>query len=61
MTRGLIFWVIMLVWAVFFLLSSFGGASLGGYAHGVALTSNVLNFVLFLLLGWNVYGPPVHG
>ena len=61
MSRGLIFWVIMLVWFVFFMLSTFGGAALGGYAHGVSVTSGVLDFVLFLLLGWQVYGPPVHG
>jgi hypothetical protein len=61
MARGLIFWIIMLVWFVFFMLSNFGGAQLGSYAHGVVVTSNVLDFVLFLLLGWQVYGPPVHG
>lgn len=61
MTRGLIFWVIMLVWFVFVLLNTFGGASLGGYAHGISVASSFLDFVLFLLLGWQVYGPPIHG
>jgi hypothetical protein len=56
MTRSLIFWVIMLIWAIFF-LAVFGGFA-GRYgAEGGAL----LNFILFALLGWQVYGPPVRG
>lgn len=59
MTRGLIFWIIMLVWLVFSLLSSFGVA--GAYQPHVTFASTFLFFVLFLLLGWQVYGPPIHG
>jgi hypothetical protein len=51
----------MLVWAVFALLANFGGGALGGYSHGVGIASTFLDFVLFLLLGWQVYGPPVRG
>lgn len=54
MTRGLIFWVLMLVWAVF-ALAVFGGY---GGVYGVR-ASALLEFVLFLLLGWEVYGMPV--
>ncbi len=56
MTRGLIFWVLMLIWAVFALLpfAGFGNAV-------VSHVGTLLEFVLFLLLGWNVFGPPVHG
>jgi hypothetical protein len=57
MTRGLIFWVIMLVWLVFS-LAVFGGYLGGTYAVGGGA---LLHFVLFLLLGWQVYGPPVRG
>ena len=56
MSRGLIFWVIMLVWLVFF-LAIFAGF-LGPYG---ARGSAALDFILFLLLGWQVYGPPVKG
>lgn len=59
MTRGLIFWVLMLIWCVFGILNLGGFA--GQYAHVVAGGSFVLDFVLFLLLGWQVYGPPVQG
>jgi hypothetical protein len=56
MTRGLIFWVLMLIWFVFS-LAVFGGL-IGRY--GVE-GGNLLLFILFLLLGWQVYGPPVRG
>lgn len=54
MSRGLIFWVLMLVWAVFGVLT-FGGYGGPYVLHG----GRLLEFVLFLLLGWQVYGPPV--
>jgi hypothetical protein len=44
----------MLVWAVFSILSHFG--VVGAYV-GVNV---VLLFVLFLLLGWATFGPPLH-
>ncbi len=59
MSRGLIFWVLMLIWFVFGVLGFSGMA--GAYQHVVAGGSFVLDFILFLLLGWQVYGPPVHG
>ena len=57
MTRGLIFWVLMLIWFVF-ALALFGGFIGGRFAEG---GSSALLFILFLLLGWQVYGPPVRG
>lgn len=56
MTLGLAFWVLMLVWAVFGLLVHFGVVG-GAYAIG---TSTLLLFVLFGLLGWQTFGPPLH-
>jgi len=56
MTRRLMFWVIMLVWLIwgiawhFAVVASFG-----------PLGSVVLLFLLFGLLGWQVFGPPVQG
>jgi hypothetical protein len=53
MSKGLIFWVLMLVWAVFYLFTSIGPyRGYGGY-------SVVVEFVLLLLLGWQVFGKPV--
>jgi hypothetical protein len=46
----------MLIWFVFGLLVHFGVVG-GVYAMG---TSSLLLFVLFLLLGWQVFGTPIH-
>lgn len=56
MTLALAFWVLMLVWFVFGLLI-YSGFIVGMIALG---TSTVLLFVLFGLLGWQVFGPPLH-
>lgn len=56
MTLGLAYWVLMLIWFVFGLLSHFGvvGTAIGATANVVLL------FVLFVLLGWQIFGPPLH-
>lgn len=55
MPIGLCFWIIMLVWFVFGLLIHFG------VVGGVYAGANVLLlFVLFLLLGWQTFGTPLH-
>ena len=56
MTRGLIFWVIMLVWLVLGLAAHFGFAGAYGALGGI-----VLLFILFVLVGWQVFGPPIRG
>lgn len=54
MTRGLIFWILMLIWLVFSL------AAFGGYAGVYGVRAGAfLEFVLFALLGWQVFGTPV--
>lgn len=55
MTLGLAYWVLMLVWLVFGLAIHFGYAA--GWAVGI---STILLFVLFVLLGWQVFGAPLH-
>lgn len=56
MTLGLCFYILMLIWFVFGLFFHFGYAPA---AWGFAVNS-VLLFVLFLLLGWQTFGPPLH-
>jgi ABC-type polysaccharide/polyol phosphate export permease len=54
MTLRLIFWVLMLIWFVF------GLALMGGFiGHYGPLAGQLLEFVLFLVLGWQVFGAPV--
>jgi hypothetical protein len=55
MTLGLAFWIIMLVWLVFGL---YGAYNAGGSPYMIGGT--LLMFVLFLLLGWHAFGPPLH-
>jgi len=52
MTMGLAFWILMLVWLAF----SFWTHGTDGWALGGSL----LPFILFALLGWHAFGPPIH-
>jgi low affinity Fe/Cu permease len=56
MSLGLCFWILMLIWFVFGVLIHFAFVA-GSYA---VLGNSVLLFILFLLLGWQVFGPPLH-
>jgi succinate-acetate transporter protein len=56
MTLGLAYWILMLIWFVFGLLVNFGGFE---RAWGIA-GNLILLFVLFVLLGWQVFGAPLH-
>jgi len=56
MSMGLMFWVLMLIWFVFSLVSTFGGGAIGQYGPAV---NSVLLFILFVLLGWKVFGRPI--
>lgn len=55
MTRGLAFWILMILWLVLALAWHF--TPFGLALWGVAF----IPFVLFLLLGWQVFGPPLRG
>lgn len=54
MTIGLVFWILMLIWLVFGLWQNWPGWQ--GWGAG-----NLFQFVLFFLLGWKVFGWPIHG
>lgn len=54
MTRGLLFWILMLLWLLLSLYWNWGG----GY---VVLATPLLIFLLLALLGWQVFGPPIKG
>ena len=55
MSLGFAFWIIMLIWLVFGGLLHFG--MIAAAYSGV---STLLLFVLFALIGWQVFGPPLH-
>jgi hypothetical protein len=56
MSRGLMYWVIVLIWVILAAGAHFG---IGG--PWVGTVNDVVLLILFVLLGWNVFGPPVHG
>lgn len=55
MSLGLCFWILMLIWLVFSVWSNWG--AIGTKANG----GNLLLFILLLVLGWKVFGAPIHG
>ncbi len=56
MTLGLAYWILMLLWVVFGVWPNWpaGGASFRPFGGSLLL------FILLLLLGWHVFGPPIH-
>jgi len=56
MTLGLCFWILMLVWLAFSLWSYWPGAP-----GGPAWANNFFLFVMFLLVGWAIWGAPIRG
>ena len=59
MSRGLLFWVIWVICVLIWAGVHFGG--IGGPLVASAAGGGVIEFVLFGLLGWQVFGPVVHG
>ena len=56
MPRAIVYWVIVLIWVILWL------APVAGYsAPHMGEVSNVVLLILFILLGWQVYGQPIHG
>ena len=53
MSMGLVFWILMLIWLVFGLWHNWPNYPLVG--------GNLLLFILIGLLGWKIFGAPIHG
>jgi hypothetical protein len=58
MTLGLAFWILMLLWLVLGLWTTWPRA---GAPNFPVLGGNLLLFVLLTLLGWHAFGAPIHG
>ncbi len=56
MSIGLIFWVLMLFWVVFGVWSNWPNANTPRAWGG-----SLLEFLLFLCLGWHAFGAPIRG
>jgi hypothetical protein len=57
MPIGLLFWILMFIWAIFYCFWQFRGTGWEWGAYG----NTVFLFVLFLLLGWGIFGAPIKG
>ena len=53
MSMGLMYWILMLVWLVFGVWMNWPNYKASG--------GNLLLFILLVLLGWSVFGAPIHG
>lgn len=60
MSKGVLFWALMLIWLIFGFIV-FWPSGIGGAWLYAPLGSHVLLFVLFAILGWHNFGPPVKG
>lgn len=56
MSISLLFWVIMVVWLLFGIWTSWPV----GAANGKAVAGTAILWVLLALLGWQVFGPAIH-
>jgi hypothetical protein len=57
MSIGLLFWVIMVIWVIFFGAWRFQGQSWPWAPHA----NTILFFILFFLLGWRTFGFIIQG
>ena len=53
MGMGTAYWVLMLIWLIFGVWFTWPNYRWAG--------ANVLLFILLVLLGWKVFGAPIHG
>lgn len=53
MTLGLLYWILMLLWLVLGLWSTWPNLRAG--------SPNLILFILLLILGWRAFGAPIHG
>lgn len=53
MSIGLIYWILMIIWLVYGVWDDF--------PERKSLGRTGLLFVLLVLAGWGIWGPPIHG
>jgi hypothetical protein len=59
MSIGFLFWLLMIIWLIFGIVASppltVGGATIPGWG------GHLFHWVLLALLGWGIFGFPIHG
>lgn len=56
MSKGLLFWILMILWLLFSIWGNWPAMRGGNYGF---LGGSLLLFVLLAILGWAAFGPPV--
>lgn len=56
MSIGIVYWIIILLWLIFGLWQSWPTPGTKPWTMG----GNIVLFILLVLLGWRVFGPPIH-
>ena len=56
MTLSDLYWILMLIWAVFWLFFARPDGQPWTYRHW---GGTLFQFILFFILGWRVFGPPI--
>lgn len=59
MSLQLCFWILMLLWAVYAVFFGYPRTAAEGRLGYVA--GSLFGFLLFLILGWKVFGAPING
>lgn len=57
MSIGLVFWVLMILWFILSSMSRWPGNQVGKFGE---IGGAVLVFILFALVGWQIFGPVIH-
>ncbi len=55
---GILFWVLMILWLLFGVWTSWPAPGSDRTAWG-GFGGTLLQFILFALLGWRIFGPPL--
>lgn len=56
MSFALVYWILMLIWLVFGLWSNWPVSG----SNARPLGGTLLLFILLVILGWKVFGAPIH-
>lgn len=57
MTIGLLFWILVILWVVFWGAWTWAPGAVGNFGPQ---GNSLLILVLFILIGWRVFGAPLH-
>lgn len=60
MTYSLAYWILMLIWFVFGIYTNWPSAPAGQRPNFGPVGGTLLQFILFVLIGLQIFGKPIH-